>query len=219
MPDLSQTADVFDGQVSSNPVNIPGLTPSTDYYVYIQSNCGDANGNSEWSNVMLFTTHCSPIVSWPYVMNFSEVNNGGFPDCWFRPVMHASYPKVVDSSYDMARGALHFKSNAKEYSYAVTPALSSTLSSLQLSFTVNTRWTPENGIFEVGVMSNPSDTSTFELVKRINLANTGLKTYEIPLISVELEGVNNYIAFRHLSNDNESGYYYLDDVEIGRAHV
>ena len=128
--------------------------------------------------------------------------------------MHGSYPKVVDSYSDMARGALHFMSNAKEYSYAVTPALGSSLNSLQLSFSVNTRWTPENGVFEVGVMSNPDDTTTFELIKRITLSKSGLTNYEIPLISVNLQGENNYIAFRHLSNDSESGYYYLDDVVI-----
>ena len=72
MTDMTETADAFDAQTSTNPMVVTGLTPNTLYYVYVQNNCG-TDGTGEWSNVYSFTTNCLPINAWPYISNFNDV--------------------------------------------------------------------------------------------------------------------------------------------------
>ena len=59
---------VKDTIVTSLPATILGLTPQTDYYIYVRSLCG-ASDTSAWSEYVGFTTHCVPVTEFPYVEN------------------------------------------------------------------------------------------------------------------------------------------------------
>ncbi|MCR4847535.1 MAG: fibronectin type III domain-containing protein [Bacteroidales bacterium] len=41
---------------SVNTYTLENLTPETKYYIYVQANCGDEDGKSQWSNRVIFTT-------------------------------------------------------------------------------------------------------------------------------------------------------------------
>jgi hypothetical protein len=70
---LTTSGSVAAGVLSAN---ITGLTATTTYSVYVQSNCG-GNGTSSWSTAVTFTTSCNIVTSFPYVMPFD-----GSANCW-----------------------------------------------------------------------------------------------------------------------------------------
>ena len=41
---------------SVNTYTLENLTPETKYYIYVQADCGNENGKSQWSNRVIFTT-------------------------------------------------------------------------------------------------------------------------------------------------------------------
>ncbi|MGB0177464.1 MAG: fibronectin type III domain-containing protein, partial [Owenweeksia sp.] len=65
----------------NNPLSITGLTPQTDYDVYVRTNCtANSKGTSNWVGPLSFMTPCSKDTI-PYIMDF---NTGAFPVCWTR---------------------------------------------------------------------------------------------------------------------------------------
>ncbi|WP_240032217.1 DUF4397 domain-containing protein [Psychroflexus aestuariivivens] len=74
--------------------SISGLTPITDYDVYLQAICGDSN-ESELSSAVSFTTACST-VSAPYNENF-DADPTSIPDCWTQGVNNAEDWEFADT--------------------------------------------------------------------------------------------------------------------------
>src|SRR5690606_8958352 len=70
-----------------------------------------------------------------------------------------------------------------------------------------------SGTVDFGVMSDPSDLSTFELVETIDPSNTNFNEYVFYLNETELSGGNNYIAFKHNSNSG-SWFIWIDDFVV-----
>ncbi len=66
---------------------------------------------------------------------------------------------------------------------------------------------------EVGVMSDPTDLTTFELVHTITPTHSNFEEYEVMFSNTTLSGTGNYIAFRHITV-SDIYYYWLDDVEV-----
>ncbi len=65
--------------IMDNPYELTGLTPTTSYDVYVQSNC-DADGTSSWSAKCNFTTECA-VYELPFTENFTT---SSMPACWNR---------------------------------------------------------------------------------------------------------------------------------------
>lgn len=68
---------------SSEMYTMNGLTPGTDYDVYIQADCGAGN-EAVWVKVS-GTTLCGPLTALPWTENFDMmpiVDYGVFPNCW-----------------------------------------------------------------------------------------------------------------------------------------
>jgi gliding motility-associated-like protein len=59
------------GNATGNSTIIEGLDPTTTYYVWVRSNCGDVNGVSFWTGPVSFTT-----TQIPAQLNFSENFDG-----------------------------------------------------------------------------------------------------------------------------------------------
>ena len=68
-----------------------GLTENTDYDFYIRSNCGLADGNSNWVGPISFRTilDCSPAGTFPYSESFAD---GSILDCWVLEDADAASP-------------------------------------------------------------------------------------------------------------------------------
>ena len=202
--------------MTTNPYQIANLQELTEYYVYVKSNCGSLDGVSEWSSAYSFTTRCNPITNYPYRYNFDDDVHATFPICWSSLNSYNNYPNVQQGTYVVSPGSLHFISDGIKYQYALTPAIGSSMDALQVSFSLRPLWQNTSGTFEVGIMSDPNDTSTFELIKRIEPKREDVVNYEIPLIRSLTDGTNNHIAFRHLSGQilSQQGAFFLDDVIV-----
>ncbi|MCF1420609.1 choice-of-anchor L domain-containing protein [Mangrovimonas futianensis] len=56
---------------------VSGLSAITEYAYYVQANCGDEDGLSNWAGPFFFTTECAVFIP-PYLQEF----NSFIPDCW-----------------------------------------------------------------------------------------------------------------------------------------
>ena len=179
---------------------ITGLNPITAYDVYVRSYCSEGD-SSKWVTTS-FTTLCSPvgIDSLPYTENFeaypatSDPANSIINACWTRASNNISsyniYPQV--KSINGTKAILMYGS-ASYYSLLVTPQFES-LENLQLSFDMYRSTTNGDGALLVGIMSDPTDRSTFDTIAIVNCSHQNTwERFEIPLIYYQ--GTGSYIAF------------------------
>ena len=196
-----------------------GLSVNTEYSFRVRAYCDDQS-HSYWTENVSFRTACNPISELPYIEHFDDygVNNGAFPYCWTRPLTYISgtiiAPYIVNAYSVSAPNSLRLQSNR---AWAATQAIDADLHGLQISFYYNKEGA-NSGVLEVGVMSNPADTSTFELVGVVD-PGTSYKTWhfaEFNLDSTLLTGTGNYIAFRQVptSDTYTNWFYWIDDVMI-----
>lgn len=121
------------GAAASGSVTAPtmsatatGLSPTTTYSAYVQTNCS-ASGNSTWSGPYVFTTACVAITSLPWTEGFesvSPVGAGLFPPCWTYTNMTGSNPgtKSITDTYDAPRtGSNYMYSKWSSTSWVYTP--------------------------------------------------------------------------------------------------
>ena len=179
---------------------ITGLNPITAYDVYVRSYCGEGD-SSKWVTTS-FTTLCSPVGfdSLPYTENFEAYPATSYPEnsvinaCWSRFSNNISsyniYPQV--KSINGTKAILMYGS-ASYYSLLVTPQFES-LENLQLSFDMYRSTSTGDGALLVGIMSDPSDRSTFDTIAVVNCSRQNTwERFEIPL--TYYQGTGSYIAF------------------------
>jgi len=205
------TATIHSANVSSYVIN--GLAPETSYDVYVRTLCS-ATDTTRWSDVYTFTTSCPPVTTIPYREFFDGygTGTGTFPDCWVKNSNAATSAfNINPSDIFSAPGALYFSNTPANYSIAATPEFYDDLNTLQISF--KAKMTNLNYKLEVGVMSNPYDSSTFELIQLVEPTTIYWNEYVIPLTSYI--GNAKYIAFRTATGSNN--IVYLDNVEVDYA--
>ena len=82
---------------TNNYFVIPNIMPQTDYEVKVQSDCGSADGTSEWDSIS-FTTPCLAL-SIPYTQDFEETVFP--PDCWTQDYVSGTHnwTRTTNSTY------------------------------------------------------------------------------------------------------------------------
>jgi len=163
-PDAA-TADVFDGQLTVQTKTFPKdeLVGTTTYYVYVQAVDAADGCLGEWSAVKTFRTLCQE-KRFPYVEDFEfyDTGSGNVPECCAIPGQDANHSYVSTKN---GSKMLYFRQVTKAHNnYFVLPKFATNdLRSLQLSMQVTTSSTSAGNVdnFEVGVMTDPSDVSTF----------------------------------------------------------
>ncbi|MBQ6096351.1 MAG: fibronectin type III domain-containing protein, partial [Bacteroidales bacterium] len=205
------------------------LTPNTAYNYGVAAEC--SNGLSMFIGGSL-TTLCTPLDSLPYVQTFESAPSGGsnyttFVECMFRlnnGTDYFGYPYVSSSSsYNHTPGGskgLYWYNTTTtvtygDYQYVIMPGIDSdyiALDTLQLKFWAKSSSTSYFPEFQVGVMTNPYDANTFELIGNITVGNsTEWQEFITPLGGYE--GYGHYIALRAL-RPSSSWYAYVDDITI-----
>ena len=205
------------------------LTPNTAYNYGVAAEC--TNGLSMFIGGSL-TTLCTPLDSLPYVQTFESAPSGGsnyttFVECMFRlnnGTNYFGYPYVSSSaSYNHTPGGskgLYWYNTTTtvtygDYQYVIMPGIDSdyiALDTLQLKFWAKSSSSSYFPEFQVGVMTNPFDANTFELIGNIAVGNsTEWQEFITPLGSYE--GYGHYIALRAL-RPSSSWYAYVDDITI-----
>ena len=203
---------------SSTTYTFTGLTHSTEYTAYVRISCG--TGVSAWRGVT-FSTVCGQLSTLPYTQNFDNQTTGSsapLPNCWTRTNNYSTYPYLSTSYHASGNASLYFYGTTSYYSYAVLPEIDTTtlpINTLLLRLkSLKTSTTSTYGRFDVGVMSDPANVSTFTVVKSFHGTDMPQTTtwYNQEVMFNNFTGTGSYIAIR-IPNEGTS-YVYIDDVEL-----
>ena len=178
------------------------LTPATLYNVYVRSVCGGVK--SFWRKLTFHTA----LTQLPFFCDFETVpsDNNPLPAGWIRGSVQ-TYPYVNSASgqaYDGSKALYFFQPN-----YVAMPPIDPDYINLQnseLSFYAMAN--NSGAVLQVGVMTDPEDATTFEVVSSLVLTDQ-YQLYEVPL--ADYSGTGTYIAFRNVNLD----IMRLDNLTLG----
>ncbi len=211
--------------VSDTTLTLYGLQLDTEYEYYLVAFCSDGSiANTTYR--YRFHTACLPIVhdSLPYVEDFEAYGSGStspISACWTKGTNYTtSYPYPYSTAACTGARGLYFYSNTTVYSYAALPLFDDSVNTLRLRFNIkrySTVSSSYSSIIEVGVMSNPNDISSFELVETVDITNTAASSiHAMEIYLDQYRGSGRYIAFRAAPAVSPASYnyVYIDDVVV-----
>ena len=215
-------------EVTGNTFTLTDLMPATMYKARLQSVCEDEE-LSQYSNVITFTTACSPIedVIWfedfESVLGNQEAANLMF-SCWSvlqstGGAYNGTFPRIYHEGYagsaHSGQVTLEFKGNG----FLVLPEFAEDITTQQLSFYANTTsQTLEGaGTFQVGYVTDPTDTSSFVVIETIVLPQGGLNRASSVMVGpfsyADVEAETARMALKYVAvNAGES--WNLDDFTV-----
>ncbi|MCQ2310786.1 MAG: choice-of-anchor J domain-containing protein [Paludibacteraceae bacterium] len=231
----TETADAFFGQTTAKSQKVEGLLDNTTYYVYVQSVNDAKSCTGEWSNEISFITKCKA-VAFPYYENFEDYADeqllpcftltGNVTDITFAKAEKVStYPNSWDGISQMtARLAQVDKANNNYFSLPLIAF--DDVRKVQLSFKAEPQTTGWQ-YWEVGVMSDPDDPTTFVAIKKDSIEYVSgtrqwgdfMYTFE-KYQGDESGNIGKYITVHVLPYKNASGTEYagilfLDEITVG----
>lgn len=197
--------------VNDTVVSFTSLTPNTAYSLSMTAVCSD--GSEYVPFTAHFRTACVAIAhdSLPFVEGFEAYNAGSSSSstvmnisCW--NVLNrygANYPYFANANHHNGNNSLAIYSESSTPTVVALPYFEDSPSSLQLNF-----WLYGQSV-QVGVMSNPTDASTFVPVQTATPAtNNNWYMYD-----VTFEGhTSGYIAFRY--NGSNYSTAFVDDIYV-----
>ncbi|MBO6051132.1 MAG: fibronectin type III domain-containing protein [Bacteroidales bacterium] len=210
---------------NANTITLTDLAANTLYDIYVQANCGDGD-LSIWMSAS-FRTECAPMTLLPYEENFdsytgtSSSSTNVLPSCWSRYNTGTSYtgmPTVWSSAAHSGTNSMYFytySSTAYSDQIAILPEIDTIaipINTLQLSLFMRSYSTSYPFNIEVGVMTDPSDISTFQLVQTLTVSGTSYVEKEAYFDS--FTGNGNFIALKVAQPTSNYNYGYIDDIVL-----
>ena len=194
-------------------ISLTNLNSSVAYDVYVKSICSSAD-SSRWHQYS-FRTECG-YISMPFSEGFESFVTGSANPipCWTRnSTYNASYPYVTTTAATGVHG-LYFYGTSANYSCIALPSVEPTVNVNTLQVECNFRSSNTSSYkMIVGVMTNPSDITTFSPVETLAVTSTGVfQHFEVPLSSYT--GTGSYIAFKSVTTGTSSAATYLDDIRV-----
>lgn len=183
-----------EGEIT-NPYTLNALTENTKYYVRVCANCG-ANGDSEWTAPINFTTDCA-VKSLPFA---TEGFESGMPACWSAASQWTVY------TYEGHSGSSSMRFNASTTADLTLPTIALN-DKAQLTF-----WRMSSSVScSVYVNDGESETNLGDFAKSSDWTETtvDLSAYAGKTVSIIIRG--NYYG--------SSRYLYIDDVMVNYAPV
>ena len=215
---------------------LTGLNPITTYDVYVYTDCGGEQ--SIVSDPLNFRTACSTdpmdISIAPYREDFNSYTtdlssssttptaypNHTLPSCWNFINMSSgstTYPQAFlsqSSTYAASGNCLFFRSSSTTPMYAVLPEFSNNIEDLRLRFTYRNEGTSSsNGTLSIGVMTDPTNDSTFCLLETFN-RSTDITEVEYIFSTDTITGTDYYIAFCYTGGSSNNYYLGIDNVIV-----
>ena len=219
---------------ATNPTAISGLLGGTNYEVYVRAICS-ATDTGNWAFPASFSTVCVPITSTPFTMDFENEATGTsspLPICWTRfnnSTSTSNYYPYINSSTTYAHSGtkyLYFygynSTSYAENQIASLPEVDTNIlpmSSLELHFwgrgssSSSTTSTTYMSQLLVGVMSDPTNLATFQLVDTVNMNGT-LAEYVVDFGNYH--GNGSYVSIQMVKPTTTStyNYAYIDDITL-----
>ena len=202
---------------------ISGLDAQTEYQARVQSVCGGETSN--WTSTT-FTTECEAISTFPWSTNFDSytgTTSGGtnnLPLCWnyinnSTSSSYQGYPIIYNSSSDAHSGSNYLRfytyaSSSYADEYAILPEMDG-ISGLRMKLYARA-YSSYNATFHVGVMTDPTDATTFVEIGNYTPTTTTYELYTIPFNTYT--GSGKYIAIKVEKPTSSSRYVYIDDITV-----
>ena len=228
---MSDTSTVSYSTTTDTTITLTGLTPNSEYTIAIRALCSVSDSSAPMN--ISFRTECGTLTATdlPYTEDFESYENGhnaSISPCWFKATNSSIiYPNPTSTNAITGNRSLLFFGQRYPsatitpfYSYAALPELDSSVdvSSLTVSFKARHFFDMTNyfAVIQVGVMTNPTDVSTFVAIDTIDL--TSLPTSTIQNCRVHLSnytGTAKYVAFYcpPLASGTYT-YFLIDDVVL-----
>ena len=225
-PDAMTNTQTLSGSTMSYAIT--GLTANTDYNVFVKSICS-ATEESEWSLMKSVHTYCDNLTTLPYTYGFEDAATGSSSspvfdaECWTRlnnGTQYMGYPYISSSSnycHTGSRGLYWTNSTSStygDYQCLVLPGVDATVYSvntLRLKFWAKATSSSYHPVFQVGVMTDPSDINSFQLVQTVNVEGTTWKEYKANLNGYT--GTGNYVAVKAV-RPSSTWYASVDDFTL-----
>ncbi len=236
----------FDAQVSSRPYTVTGLEPNTTYYAYVRRVCDEATSSvGEWSESYAFTTYCAAVTPGSYAEDFESFTSVGDSEpigCFIASGTNTSLSYLVNhsttvtglESTDANKNCLKMCNTANNTSIVALPEIDiDDISDCKITFKAYTRSSTSNtyigGQFEVGVMTDPTSTSTFQAVYGDTILNYTETNDEWTEYTVDFKDYTgdmynrkgSYIAIKALPGQLKTdasvasyNYIYIDDIRV-----
>ena len=219
---------------TTHPFTINGLESGRNYTATVNAICGPDNASFS-SNEISFTTSTDPCdnpATFPFTENFDgyEGATSGsvnvLPNCWSRintttVSSQQGYPTITEYSYaQSAPNFLYFMSSYivgsyedPQDQYAILPPMDH-MANLELSLSARIPAQGRNGTFMVGVMTDPTDASTFTEIATLQPTSTTYTQYTVPLDLYTGDGW--YIAIKMPAASSDAHYrgVCIDDVAL-----
>ena len=202
---------------TTNPYTVTGLDHSTVYDFYVTADCGGGDV-SQTSFVYSAATACAEISALPYIENFDAYGTGttAYPLCWGKINTYTSGDRpYVNSTNYAGVGSLYFYATSTTYNIAITPEFAATIpiNTLQATFMYRAS-SATNDRLIVGVMTNPTDATTFVPVDTVYPASTATAWVEKEVVFSGYTGNGHYIAFYNGNPSASTCYSYIDNLNI-----
>ena len=209
-------------EVYDTTATVYGLDPQTTYTVSVRPLC--SNGDTAQAVTAEFTTPCVAVAheDLPFFDGFESYSTGTTAElspCYYKWYngTHVTNSYPYPSATTPAHGGkclyMYGSSTAGYYSYFTLPLFDDSLADLQLSFNLRKSSTSYAGNFQVGVMTDPTDMSTFTLVENIVLPAGSTEWNFYTVYFDQYTGYGRYIALLD-PQASTTNYLYLDDVEV-----
>ncbi len=194
--------------------SLSGLTPNTLYHVYVRGICS-GDDQSAWES-MDFRTDCVAIDSLPYVENFDTYGTGenAYPFCWGKINTYSSNRPYINATHYAGVGSLYFYAGSSNtYNIAVMPEIDASIpvNTLQATFMYRTTYATDRLV--VGVMTDPTDASTFVAVDTVYPGSSVASWVEREVFFSSYAGAGHYIAFKNAYNSTAC-YGYVDNLVV-----
>ena len=227
---------IFNGDttfnITDNSYTFTGLTANTEYSYAVASECSTSISEYIYGTIR---TQCNYLDSLPYTMGFESSegvptgssNNNTWVNCWGRlnnGSEYFGYPYVSSSStYNHtpggSRGLYWYNTTTTgtygDYQCVILPGVDTDIypiNSLQLRFWAKSSNTSYSPVFQVGVMTDPSDINTFQQVGIVNVGNSTMWNEYVTDFS-SFEGYGAYMAVKAV-RPSSSWYAYVDDFKM-----
>ena len=215
-------------QVSATSFTLTDLEPATMYKARLQAVCED-DEISQYTSVVTFTTECSAIEDVVWFEDFESVLGNQAAanlmfSCWSvlqstGDAYNGTFPRIYHEGYagsaHSGQVTLEFKGNG----FLVLPEFAEDITTQQLSFYANTTASTVEGAgtFQVGYVTDPTDTASFISLATVVLPQAGLsrassvKVGPFSYESVESESAR--MALKYVAA-NASESWNLDDFTV-----
>jgi len=219
-----------DGTSISTTINsqvLSGLTTSTRYDVYMQTNCGiDVDDNSQWIGPYQFSTLCNTITA-PYTEDFEST--GSTPDCWKQGSSNTEMWLFSNGTTNNGQ-VNNVTTSGGYFAYVDDSSPHNTITTLvSPMIDVSNLVNPELSFYKIsnnggGVSVNFSvdiwDGSQWNI--DIYTSNTNTEGWEIAYVNLTTLNISGDIQARFIVEDDSTNFrddFAIDDVSFGEVIV